>query len=137
MKIDLFFFIFSESNNNSSTRSETNNSSSRRLNTTAIPSSTTYYRERKCKNAMWECFACSKQLKLYAKNNQIQHLNTHLPMEERPFKCSECDLCYVQKAHLDNHIKLVHVMNKTPLAATLICPISSGIEQSKTKGKRF
>ena len=73
--------------------------------------STAFYRT-KCKDLKWQCPGCDKSFALYSKNNQVQHLYTHLPVHERPFKCTKCSACYVQKAQLDTHFGNVHILNQ-------------------------
>ena len=74
--------------------------------------STKFYRTCKSNHLTWLCPGCDKTFALYSKQNQVQHLYTHLPVQERPFKCTECLACYVQTSQLDIHFKKVHILNK-------------------------
>ncbi len=75
--------------------------------------STEFYRKAKKNGEKWSCPACSKIFQKYTKNNKKQHLYTHLPECERPYKCSHesCQRGFAQKIQLKFHLEK-HSLNE-------------------------
>jgi len=106
-----------------------------------VNASTRYYRlNRETKKVIHKCSHCDYE----TSNTRIQLLNhinaKHVAEEDRPYQCELCDRGFAQKAHLDNHSKVVHkitnIVNKVSSISYIISPTNILPKSTKTKARR-
>ncbi|XP_023333166.1 zinc finger protein 2 homolog isoform X2 [Eurytemora carolleeae] len=53
---------------------------------------------------IYQCDKCQKQFGL--KRNFMHHINSHLGI--KPYACTQCDKRFVQRCHMNTHMKILH-----------------------------
>lgn len=100
-----------------------------------VSKSTEYYRKnRQTKKVVYKCPHCNYQ----TNNSKIQlvnHINAkHVQEKDKPFQCEHCNRGFAQKAHLVQHLSVIHnIETKKPKISSISYIINLTEKMPKSK----
>jgi hypothetical protein len=100
-----------------------------------VLNSTEYYRKnRLTKRVVYKCPHCNYQTN-NSKIQLINHINAkHVSEKNKPFQCNHCNRGFAQKAHLVQHLSIVHnIETKKPKISSIsyIINVTNNIPNSR------